>query len=230
MSRIGDLIKNQRTKYQMTPKQLAKKCGVSETFVLEVESGKRIPGDIIATRMLKAMGSPETALNDLDVQTSVSAPEIPTRPMPVRQKAAPVKTAPVEPSDAWKDALSGMIKRLPIYNERNGVIGHRMVALEDGRIEGIRPEQAFYRLVSDDTMRTYRLMRNDLLLCGQVNAIENETVMALTYQGLRLIRFVKKLEGNKAELRWTEDTQKSLVVPISELKDLAKVLRVEFQP
>ena len=42
MSRLGDLIRTERLRSKMTPKQVARKCGVSESYLLAVEAGTKI--------------------------------------------------------------------------------------------------------------------------------------------------------------------------------------------
>ncbi len=246
MSRLGDLIKSQRLKYNMTPKQLAKKCGVSVAFVLEVESGKRIPNDVIATRMLKAMGTVDTMMNDLNLETAdlpAVEPNV-TRIVPgspaartaVRAAVKPVQSAPAEEkgevSDAWKDALSGVIKRVPIHEggKEGPLVGHMMLATEEGRIEGARPEQVFYIKAMDNSMRAYRVCKGDLLLCVPAAGIESGAIMAFAFRGLNMVRKVRKLEGNRAELSSYDTIPDSRVVDISEMKSLHKVVRVEFKP
>ena len=44
MSRLGDLIRTERLRSKMTPKQVARKCGVSESYLLAVEAGTKIIG------------------------------------------------------------------------------------------------------------------------------------------------------------------------------------------
>ena len=39
MSRLGDLIRTERLRAKMTPKQVAKKCGVAESYLIAVENG-----------------------------------------------------------------------------------------------------------------------------------------------------------------------------------------------
>ena len=56
MSRLGDLIRTERIRRKLTPKQVAKKCGVSESYLLAVEAGTRIIADDQARRILKTMG------------------------------------------------------------------------------------------------------------------------------------------------------------------------------
>lgn len=48
---MGDTIRAQRVKYGMTEKQLAKKTGCAESFIKDVESGRRIPSDDVARRL-----------------------------------------------------------------------------------------------------------------------------------------------------------------------------------
>ena len=93
MSRMGDTIRAQRVKYGMTEKQLAKKTGCAESFIKDVESGRRIPSDDVARRLLKAMGvtdapgteldaaaEPETPMSDLDMTIGADAPAEPEDP------------------------------------------------------------------------------------------------------------------------------------------------------
>ncbi len=39
MSRLGDLIRLERTRQGLTHKQVARKCGVSDKYLMEVEAG-----------------------------------------------------------------------------------------------------------------------------------------------------------------------------------------------
>ena len=56
MSRLGDLLHTERLRRMMTFKQVAKVSGVSESFLKDVEEGKRIIADDQARRILKKMG------------------------------------------------------------------------------------------------------------------------------------------------------------------------------
>ena len=55
MSRLGDLIRTERLRSKMTPKQVARKCGVSESYLLAVEAGTKIIADDQARRILKTI-------------------------------------------------------------------------------------------------------------------------------------------------------------------------------
>lgn len=231
MSRLGDLIKSQRTKYNMTPKQLARKCGVSEAFVLEIEGGTRIPNDVIATRMLKAMGAVDTVMNDLNAETAVaSMPEAPVYAPKLPKKQAEPEAPKGEISDTWKDALSGVVKRVPIYDPSHKLIGHKMLALdEDGKIMGANPATVFYFSVPDGSMRDCRICSGDLLLCVPQKGIAHNSIMVFKLAGQYMVRRVRKIEGNKAELGWFESAPMTQTVAISDLDDTARAVRVEFE-
>ena len=97
MSRLGDLIRTERIRQKMTPKQVAKKCGVSESFILAVEAGTRIIADDQARRILKNIGLREQTeadftLDDIaatvDLQT-VQPALVKSLPLPRWKKSPP---------------------------------------------------------------------------------------------------------------------------------------------
>ena len=67
MSRLGDLIRTERLRAKMTPKQVAKKCGVSESYIMAVEAGTRIIADDQARRILKTIGLREQTEADFSL-------------------------------------------------------------------------------------------------------------------------------------------------------------------
>mgnify|MGYP006392078815 FL=1 len=56
MSRLGDTIQKARIKAKMTEKALGRKCGLAESFIKDVESGRKIVSDEQAQRILKVLG------------------------------------------------------------------------------------------------------------------------------------------------------------------------------
>ena len=59
MSRLGDLIRTERLRSKMTPKQVARKCGVSESYLLAVEAG------ILKTIGLREQTEADFSLDDI---------------------------------------------------------------------------------------------------------------------------------------------------------------------
>ena len=56
MSRVGENIKNTRNSVGMSQKQLAKKLGVAESFINEVETGRKVANQSLIDRVVKSFG------------------------------------------------------------------------------------------------------------------------------------------------------------------------------
>lgn len=165
MSRLGDLIRTERIRQKMTPKQVAKKCGVSESFILAVEAGTRIIADDQARRILKNIGLREQTEADFTLDDIAATVDLQTvQPALVKKPAAPKveKVASTEETPAegvagsvWLDALSSVLKRVPVLNAVMKPVDHRLLPILNGRIEGANPEKVFYFLAPDDSMRGF---------------------------------------------------------------------------
>ena len=104
MSRLGDLIRTERLRQKMTPKQVARKCGISESYLLAVEAGTRIIADDQARRILRTIGlrqqnEADFSLDDIaaTVDLAQANPAV-ARAMEVRRPAPEaVRVASTEP-------------------------------------------------------------------------------------------------------------------------------------
>ena len=172
MSRLGDTIRAARLKAGMTPKALGKKCGVAESFINDVEMGRKIVSDDQAQRILKVLGVKNPVSTELEV---AAEPAVELRPRP-RPYVMPVQTEPEKKptkeeiqetqaaTDAWLDALGGVVKRVPILGSDGVVIDHRLLPVIGGKIEGGHPDKVVYFRQEDDSMRGFRVYAGDLLL------------------------------------------------------------------
>ena len=168
---MGDTIRAQRVKYGMTEKQLAKKTGCAESFIKDVESGRRIPSDDVARRLLKAMGVTDAPGTELD---AAAEPEMQPRPKP-RPYIIPVpenEPAPTQKqqeaqqasNDAWLDALGGVVKRVPVIDEKGLAIDHVLFPIVGGKIEGGAPDKVLMYRCPDNALSGFRVFAGDLLL------------------------------------------------------------------
>ena len=119
MSRLGDLLHLERTRRNLTAKQVAKLAGVNEKYILEVEGGTRIIQDDQARRILAKMGLEQQTdamftLDDIAVTVDLQAAVSPER-LP---KAKAEKQGSPEKADGsiWLDALRGVLQHVPVYN------------------------------------------------------------------------------------------------------------------
>ena len=208
MTRMGDTIRAARLKYHMTEKQLAKKCGLAESFVKDVESGRRIPSDDQAKRMLKAMGETESVSTELD---AAYEPEVPIRPRP-KPYIIPVPENEPEPTpaekaaqqasnDAWLDALGGVVKRVPVTDENGKVMDHVLFPVVGGKIEGGAPDKVTMYRCPDNALSGFRIFAGDLLLVVPEKKPVDDAFMLVFAHGKRVVRKVKKLDGSKLMLQ-----------------------------
>ena len=55
MSRLGDAIRRARLGAKLSEKQLGKKCGMAESVIKDIESGRRIVSDEQASRSARSL-------------------------------------------------------------------------------------------------------------------------------------------------------------------------------
>lgn len=211
MSRLGDTIKTARLASKMTEKALGKKSGFSESFIKEIEMGTRIVSDEQAQRILKLLGVKNPVSTELEVAAEPPAQlrpkprpyimPIPDAPKPEAPAASMAYTTATEQeavaSDAWLDALSGIVKRVPVMGEDGMVIDHVPVPIVSGKIEGGQPDKVMYYRCPDDNLRGYRVHAGDLLLVVPETGVVDDEIMVVQHKGKRIARKLVKQDGNK---------------------------------
>lgn len=252
MSRLGDLIRTERLRQKMTPKQVARKCGVSESYLLAVEAGTRIIADDQARRILKTIGLREQTeadftLDDIaatvdlaQVAPQMAQPAPRPKPRPVAHSAEPeaVKVASTEPEkeekdegvtgSVWLDALQSVLKRVPVMNAVMKPVDYRLVPILQGRIEGAAPDKVFYFLAPDDSMRGFRIHAGDVALVVPAQSPVDGAVMLVEYNSHRYLRKVKRLEGMNVLLQSYDREYDAVTAPIQEVNFLGRVVKLEI--
>ena len=247
MSRLGDLIRTERLRQKMTPKQVARKCGVSESYLLAVEAGTRIIADDQARRILRSIGlrqqnEADFSLDDIaaTVDRAQASPAV-ARAVEVRRPAPEaVRVASTEPekkgedesvaSSVWLDALKSVMKNVPVMNAVMQPVDHRLLPILNGRIEGANPDKVFYFLVPDDSMRGFRIHQGDLALIVPAQSPVDGALMLVDLQGHRHLRKVKKLDATTVLLQHYNRELEADSLQLNELTFIGRVVRVEFEP
>ena len=240
MSRLGDLIRTERIRQKMTPRQVAKKCGVAESFIIAVEAGTRIIADDQARRILKTIGLREQTEADFtldDIATTVDLAQV--QPAMAKQIARP-KPAPtaekVASSDekdtgvtgsVWLDALTSVLKRVPVMNAVMKPVDYRLLPIEGNKIEGANPDKVFYFLAPDDSMRGFRIHKGDIALCVPAQSPVDGAVMLVEYNQHRYLRKVKKLADFTVLLQSYDREYDAVTAQLSEVNFLARCVRLE---
>ncbi len=243
MGRLGDLLRTERLRRNMTLKQVARLGGVSEGYLKDVEAGTRIIADDQARRILKKMGLSEHTeagftLDDIaatvDLET-VKPKAVPEKPQAKRKEEAQRVYSSSEegekPQNAggvWLDALTSVLKRVPVYNAVMKEIDHRLLPILDGRIEGASPEKVFYWSAPDDSMRGFRILRDDQCLVVPAASPIDDAVMLVEYEKRRSLRKVKKLDAVHVLLQGYDREYTAETCALPDVNFIGRVVRVEF--
>ncbi|MBQ8202518.1 MAG: LexA family transcriptional regulator [Clostridia bacterium] len=241
MSRLGDLIRTERLRAKMTPKQVAKKCGVAESYLVAVEAGTRIIADDQARRILKAIGLREqteadfslddiAATVDLAAVASPVAKTVAARPAPKPQPEAEVVASTDEKGvggSIWLDALTSVLKRVPVMNAVMKPVDYRLLPIQSGKIEGANPDKVFYYLAPDDSMRGFRIHQGDLALIVPAHSPIDGSVMLVEYNSHRYLRKVKKLADFTVILQSFDKEYDAVTAQINECTFLGRAVKLE---
>ena len=254
MSRLGDLIRTERVRAKLTPKQLAKKCGIAESYLVAVEKGTKIIADDQARRILKAIGLREQteadfSLDDIAATVDLAAVASPTakavaRPVPKPEPEAELVAstggrAPSGHKDVadseekgvggsiWLDALTSVLKRVPVMNAVMKPVDYRLLPIEGGKIEGANPDKVFYYLAPDDSMRGFRIHQGDLALIVPAHSPIDGSVMLVEYNSHRFLRKVKKLADFTVILQSFDKEYDAITCQINECTFIGRAAKLE---
>lgn len=221
MSRIGEKIKLERLKAKLTQKTLGKKLGVSESFVNEVETGRKIINQTLIDRISKVLG---TDLNDVTMSFEEQVYE--------QEKDSKYDKKPKKEDvkEVWNEAFGSVIKNVPIYRyELDKAAGFRQMPLVSNRIEGFAQDKVIYLEIQEDDMIGFRIAKGDLALAHLTSDIENNSICLIETDNERLIRQIRKLDNNKLLLISNRGTTRTETVDNKSIKVIARLLRVEIQ-
>lgn len=239
MSRLGDLILLERTRQKLTRKQVARKCGVSEGYIKDVEEGRRIIQDDQARRILRTLGTSQrseadfsldeiAATVDLSTFAPAKATPVSAQPKPAEPQPAPKAQSKEEQSGIWLDALSSVLRPVPVMNAGWIQVSRRMVPIQDGKIEGAKPDKVVYFLAPDDSMRAMRIEKGDLVLVVPQNLPVDGAIMLVEYGAHRCLRRIKLLGNGSILLQSGDRDLGTESVHISDIKLVGKAVRVEI--
>ena len=172
MSRVGEKIKEARLKSGMTQKALAKKLGVAEKYINEVEMGRKVVQESFIDRAAKIL---KVDLNDVSMVVTDEAL------MEERKNETfSKKPAKIEVNELWNDAFSSVLKSVPVYGYGlNAVKGRRELPVHSNKIEGFPQDKVLYIEIEDSEMSGFRMMQGDLAFAHLVKEISNnETIFS----------------------------------------------------
>ena len=238
MSRLGDLLMLERTRQKLTRKQVARMCGISESYLKDVEEGRRIIQDDQARRILNKLGTSQRNEAEFSLDEIAATVDLgtlaPQKPAPQPEKKPEPQPEPKKPVSAeeqsgiWLDALSSVLRPVPVMNAGWIQVSRRMVPIQDGKIEGAKPDRVVYFLAPDDSMRAMRIEKGDLVLVVPQNLPEDGAIMLVEYGAHRCLRKVKLLGNSNILLQSGDRELAAESVHISDIKIVGRAVRVEI--
>ncbi len=243
MSRIGQEINKLRLQKGLSPKQLAKALGVSENFVLDIESGKKIISDDMIGRVSKALDfelGPIGLFASEDKQPDKNAgaggagkTAVPAATTAnVKQQAGTTQSKvnlnqPVQ--EVWDDAFGNILKTVPVYDYRmDRLIEKKLLPIEKNKVEGFQKEKVFYLNIEDTDMTGFRIAKGDRALSILTGEIDNDGIYFIEYNGSRAVRQVKKLQADKLLLVSNKGTLVTETISTKSVKVIARLVKLEI--
>lgn len=241
MSRLGDLIRLERTRQKLTYKQVARKCGVSEKYLEEVESGRRIIQDDQARRILRSMGMQQQTEADFtldDIAATVDLQSaVPTiaraaeKKLTKKEKHEGTEDGSAEPvtGSIWLDALSGVLKHVPVMNAAMKEVGHRLLPITNGKIEGANPDKVYYLTAPDNDLRGFRVMKGDLLLVVPAQAPVDGAIMVLDTPYGKIMRKTVSMPNFQVMLQKFDQSCESEIRNLNAITVVGRCVRLEAE-
>ncbi|GAA0117409.1 helix-turn-helix domain-containing protein [Clostridium senegalense] len=221
MSKVGDSIRDARNAKGMSQKQLGKKLGVSEGFINEIESGKKVINEKFMERIGKVLGGSVQSMSNMF--QNIAYEEEKSQPMPKAK-------TPEKVNDVWNDAFGSVIKTIGIYGyDLNKTVGTKQLPVISKKVEGFNPEKVLFIKIENDDLMGFRICKDDVAFANLTNEIENNAICLIDYNDTRVIRQIKRLDNNKLLLISNKNSLKTETVSHKDIKVIARLNRVEFE-
>ncbi|MDP4144551.1 MAG: helix-turn-helix transcriptional regulator [Bacillota bacterium] len=225
MSRVGEKIKQLRLESGMNQKQLGKKLGVSESFVLEVETGRRVINENLMNRIAKVLGKDINDINMHDDEDN-NKPPVVNKEIKIDKKG---KNKDNDVNEVWSNALSSILKNVPVYRyDLNKPIAVKQMPVISNKIEGHSQDKVAFLTVEQDDMTSFRICRGDIAFGYVIHEVENNSICLVEYNNIRAIRQIKKLDSNKVLLISNGGNLRTETVNVKEIRPLLKLQKLEI--
>jgi transcriptional regulator with XRE-family HTH domain len=220
MSRVGDRIKQVRESKGISQKQLAKKIGVADSFINEVEIGRKVLNEKFLEKISKVLGEEIE-----DTSISFHAEEYVEEKKPKLERPSQEKV-----NEVWNDAFGSVLKNVVIYKyDLDKSIGIKQMPIISNKVEGYAQDKVVFLEIENDDMIGFRICSGDIAFAHLTHEIENNAFSLVDYNGERLLRQIKKLDGNKVLLISNRGSLKTDTVNNKEIKVIARLDRIEFK-
>ncbi|MDF2532330.1 MAG: hypothetical protein K0Q65_1911 [Clostridia bacterium] len=241
MSIIGTNIKQIRIKQNLSAKQLAKKCGISENALLEIEDGKKVPTTQLTKLITKGLGVNIDAIEPTYFSDYFDGSPEPKESVPASTaRILNAKQENLKPSgsNTISDAISKAVKKIPVIGKitagksipfEGDIIDNKFEPVFQGKNNNVAGEDFIYYMVQDNSMQGARIMKSDLALVFLTESIRDKDIVLFTYKNNTFIRRYKSASDSFVVLYPENPDFETFAVDKKDIKIVGKVLRVEFK-
>jgi transcriptional regulator with XRE-family HTH domain len=220
MSRMGSEISRLRKEIGMTQKQLAKLVGATESFIIDVEAGRKILNSDLLNRISKALRQEVGRLDLFEGDEGVNKPE----PDP---KVVKVIEKPVQ--QVWNDALSGVLAAVNVYGYKmDKILETKQLPIIANKIDGYAKDKVFYLVIEDNDMIGFRMAKGDVAFACGAQQAEKDGIYLVEYNGKRSVRQVKKLDNEKLLLVSNGGRMVTETFAKKDVRVIARLIRLEI--
>ena len=230
MSRLGEVVQKVRIEAKISQKQLAKKLGVAESFIVEVESGRKVVNEALISRISKVLGRD---LNDLSMPFEEES--FKQEQVLVKESQSLKKPKLENVKDVWSDAFGSVFKTVPIYSYNlKDVQGIKQLPIISNKIEGYAQDKVLYLKIEEEDMIGFRIAQGDIAFGHITSEIENNSIClveykAAEYSAQRAIRQIRKLDATKLLLISNKGSVKTETINVKDINVLVKLDRLEIK-
>lgn len=228
MSRAGEKLKSIRAELGLSQKQLAKKLGVAESFINEVEMGRKILNESLMSKIAKLTGKD---INDItmSIEEEASRENVDVK-VPSFKVNKPKGSINNEVNDVWNNALNSVLKTIPVYKyDLKETAGSKQLPVISNKVEGHALDKVLYLVIEDDDMIGFRIAEGDLAFAHITHEIENNAICLVEYNGERAIRQIKKLDNSKVLLISNRGSLRTETAYTKDINVIAKLDRLEIK-
>lgn len=220
MSRIGDKIKAARISKNISLKELGKKCGVSESYLSDVESGKKVINDLLIKKL--------SGLLDINLNEPMLTDEMPSEDEEAPKEVLRIQKPNQKPSMEWQSAFSSIIKDVPVYDiDMDGVKGFKHLPVIDRKVEGYSPDKLIYIKVPDNSMSGFRMKKDDMVMVALNPELLGAGLYLVEIEGRKEIRHIRKLDSNSVLVINQDEGIKTVTEDIHNVKIIGRCIKAE---
>lgn len=224
MNPIAQKIRDERIKAKMSEKELAKKCNVAPSYIIQIESGKKIINEKTAETILAVFGERV----GFDFQEAQAEEQEVVKKIEKKKEVVQPDFYDVSPSDQWAGALANIIKKFPVTEiPSKKIVGHKELPILNKKVEGIAWDKISFVKISDNEMAAERIQKGDTVLVNAVKEIQGRGIYLIEMNQKQLIRVVYKESASKLLIS-CDKNEKGQLTDAAQVKVLGKCIRVEF--